>query len=208
MRQPEFELPIADSSRAVMSVAELWSTAIHEAGHAVVAVYYEIPFTAIFIKPNGDGGLILDRRKDKHLLPSPARVRYASKLIVTGYSGYISQHKVAPATPRGGERYDAEHVGGLLWETTRHDRKFDRSTGCFRQPTEAEAEQKNNRITANQLEFKIVEDFLKDLGVCYVLFVKVFIFLTRPGSRHEEVCWSLSQSSLIGAANKNNAEKF
>ena len=145
MHQPELELPIADSPRPELSAAELWATAIHEAGHAVVAVYFKIPFTCLYIRSNGNGGLILDRRKNRMLLESPGRVRYASKLIVTGYSGYIGHRKIIKCEPRGGVKYDAEHIRDLLWDTTRYERRLDKSTGCFQRTTEAEAEQIVNR---------------------------------------------------------------
>jgi hypothetical protein len=144
MLQPELELKITDAPGPAISAAERWSIAIHEAGHAVVCVYYEIPFTRLYIQPNGNGGVMLDREKER-LLQSPPRVRYASKLIVSGYAGIVGHRKINPSVPFAGAKYDHDHVSGLLWYDFKYERIFDKTTGSFRSPTEAEVEVIVNR---------------------------------------------------------------
>jgi hypothetical protein len=141
MVQTELGLQIANSPWKTAPDSRLWPIAIHEAGHAVVAVYYELPFTSVRIQPKGAGWLQLNRKKLEPLLRGPSRAsRYASKVIVMGYAGYIAELKVSPYAPRSSAKPDEEQNAGWLWETTLCKRRFDRTTGSYRRPTEAEIE--------------------------------------------------------------------
>ena len=57
-----------------------------------------------------------------------------------GYAGYIAELKVCRSASRVAVEIDEEQNAALLWDTTRCERRFDRKTGSFRQPTEAEVE--------------------------------------------------------------------
>ena len=123
-----------------MSTSELWPIAVHEAGHAVVSVYYEIPFTQLFITPDGSGGLMFNMKKHEVLLKSPAQVRYASRLIVSCYSGFVGHRRVFPSVSREGVKDDTNHAGGLLHYYFKYERILDKNTGKFRCPIDAEIE--------------------------------------------------------------------
>ena len=135
--QIELGLPIADSPRPLLPAAKLWPVAIHEASHAVVALYYGIPFTFLTIRPRGTGGVRLDSEKHHALLDSNA-CRYASKTIIASYAGFLGHLKVFPSVSRDGAEYDMDQAGGLLFDNFKYERILDKPAGVFRCPTEDE----------------------------------------------------------------------
>jgi len=141
MVQLDLGLQVADLGRMPAANSKLWAIAIHEAGHAVVAAYYGLPFTSVRVQARGGGWLQLNRKKLEPLLRGPFCVpRRAGQVIVMGYSGYAAELKVSPSAPRSSAEPDEEQNAGWLWETTRCERWFDRTTRRFRPPTEAELE--------------------------------------------------------------------
>jgi hypothetical protein len=140
MPQLELGLRVPESAQETAPASERWTVAIHEAGHAVVAAFYELPITSARVHRNGAGWLNLNRRVLAPLLRGPSRVRCVSGMCVMGYAGYIAERKVCPSAPRYCGVPDVEKNVGWLQKTTPCERKYDRNTGSYRRPTEAEVE--------------------------------------------------------------------
>jgi len=140
MLQPELDLPITASPRPAKTGAARWSTAIHEAGHVVVAVYYDLPIVEVCGDGAGVGWVQLDQEKIEPHLYTPACTRYLSKQVVMGYSGFLAGRKLNPEVAirwRGGVE-DWELNGDFLWWHWEHALG---KRHAHRQLTEIEVEQ-------------------------------------------------------------------
>ena len=94
--QIELDLPITNSPRPEKNAAARWATAIHEAGHAVVAVYYDIPIVEVHMKDARNAEIELDQEKIEPVLYTHACTRYISKQTVMAFSGFTANHKLNP----------------------------------------------------------------------------------------------------------------
>jgi len=164
--QSELELPIAESLLPPKQAAARWETAIHEAGHTVVAIFYEIPLVTIRIDSHGmrdkrfvDGLVRHDRKKLKPLLHSPARTRWISKFIVMSYAGFFAQLKANPSADDAGSVKDAEHIEHLLLNNFPSKRKHKDKPDSPQHPTQAEIERVYN---ARSLRLALVTERLVD----------------------------------------------
>ena len=129
LRQGEFDLPITESAGRLASASELWECAIHEAGHAVVAVYYNLPISDVVVRPDVTGRLTLDRAKIEPILDGPDCVRYLSKQVVMGYSGLFAQFRANPDAAAGIEdwEYNKDWLY-WMWDAVLYQRRFERRT--------------------------------------------------------------------------------
>jgi len=145
MAQSEFGLNLPKSHYYRDPILHRWSTSIHEAGHAVVAVFYKIPFLSITIEPDGAGWMHLDREKIEPVLNNSPSARYVNQLAIQGYAGFIAQLFEEPAADKFGATLDLEENSVLLYDHYSYNRIFDKTTGSFRQPTEDEIHKIVNR---------------------------------------------------------------
>ena len=99
LRQGEFDLPIAAASRPPKTTSEFWQVAIHEAGHAVVAAFYDLAFTEVNVLRTGDrnGVILLDWEEYDALADSRRRVRYTYQVVAMGYAGFFATRTICPA---------------------------------------------------------------------------------------------------------------
>ena len=146
MNQPNLELPSTASPQQAKTVATLWNTAIHEAAHAVVAVYYGIPVLEACVEGAGKGFICLDKPKLESHLYAPDSRRYMSKQSVMGYAGFIAVHKLKPEVVGSWESGLSDwklNAAWLwwLWETVLYKRRSSRYPDRKRLLTEAEIEQ-------------------------------------------------------------------
>jgi len=146
MHQLELELPIADSPRPPKRAAARWSTAIHEAGHAVVAVYYRIPIVEACVECDGNGWVELDQDKIEPVLYTSACSRYLSKQAVMGYAGFVAILKLNPEVAArwrsGGDDWELNRDWlWWLWENALSERSHNRHADGQRKLTESEIEQ-------------------------------------------------------------------
>ena len=159
MTQPEFGLNLHQSHR--------WSTAIHESGHGVVAVFYEIPFLSITIEPDGAGWMHLDREQIEPVLTNTPSARYVNQLAIQGYAGFIAQLLEEPTADKYEATLDLEENSALLYDHFSYNRIFDKTIGSFRQPTEDEIHKIVNRrakllwIVTNRLVRRIFPIIVK-----------------------------------------------
>ena len=141
--QPELELPIT-ASPPPKRAADRWAIAVHEAGHAVAAVFYEIPLTAAFVilhEVGSDtvaGRVRYDWEKVKLQMQSSPRARCASKLIVMGYAGFFAELKAKPSAHNGDSEYDGGQIHNFLLKHFSYKRKSEGRTGSQQTPPEAE----------------------------------------------------------------------
>ncbi len=146
MHQPELELPAVDSPRPTKRAAALWSMAIHEAGHAVVAVYYGIPILEACVESAGKGWVQLDQEKIEPFLYTPACVRQLSQQVVLGYAGFIAILKLNPNVAirwRGGVDDWKLNKDWLwwLWDNSLGERSRNRNNASHQPLAEAQVEQ-------------------------------------------------------------------
>ena len=99
---------MANSQRAK---ERLRATAHHEAGHAVMAWWLNLPFRRVTIKPEGDSlGHLLHNKLPKRFNPEiekSNRVRLlAERHIIASFSGQLAEAKHAGRSPRYGMHSD------------------------------------------------------------------------------------------------------
>ncbi len=74
------DLPLADAER-------LARVAIHESGHAVAALYFELPLLEVLIRDDGTGHVRYGRRLGR---------AEAEGYAITGYAGAAAEHDLFP----------------------------------------------------------------------------------------------------------------
>ena len=167
MAQPEFNLNLPKSHCYRNPVLHRWSTAIHESGHGVAAVFYGIPFLSITIEPDSAGWMHLDREKIEPVLMNSPSARYVNQLVIQGYAGFIAQLLEEPTADKYGATLDLEENSALLYDHFSYNRIFDKTIGSFRQPTEDEIHKIVNRrakllwIVTNRLVRRIFPIIVK-----------------------------------------------
>ena len=96
MQQPELKLAARLSAQRPKRNAAVWLTSIHEAGHAVVAVYYKLPIIEACVQGGGDGFVLLDQEQIEPLLYTANATRSISAQAVMGYAGFAATHRLKP----------------------------------------------------------------------------------------------------------------
>jgi len=107
------ELPVRRPKRN----AAVWLTSIHEAGHAVVAVYYKLPIIEACVQGGGDGFVLLDQEQIEPLLYTANATRSICAQAVMSYAGFASTHRLKPGVARRWQSGvdDWETTGLWLW---------------------------------------------------------------------------------------------
>ena len=152
--QPELELPITESLLPPKQAAARWASAVHEAGHAVVSIFYEIPLTSMRIDSHGVRGkrfvtgLVCNEYKtNKPPVRGPERARWISKLIVIKYAGFFAEQKANPSANGDGSWEDYDSIHKLLLKKSPCKRKPDLNNGSQQPPAEAEIARAYNALS-------------------------------------------------------------
>ena len=86
--QLELGLEIIKLEKPLNPELEKWKVAIHEAGHAVVAIYYDVPFISIKIDSHLRGWTYFDEELIESNLKTDDGTKFANKMVIVGYGGY------------------------------------------------------------------------------------------------------------------------
>jgi hypothetical protein len=111
-----------------------------------VAVYYGLPIIEACVASATGGWVQLDQEKIGPVLYTPACIRYLSKQIVMGYSGFIAKHKLNPEVAirwsSGEEDWEQnKEWHWWLWENFLCERFSSRRPGVTQQLTDSDIEQ-------------------------------------------------------------------
>ena len=96
MHQSELKLADVLPESLPKRDASVWLTAIHEAGHAVVAVYYKLPIIEACVQDDKNGFVLLDQAQIEPLLYTASGTRSVCAQAVMSYAGFAATHRLKP----------------------------------------------------------------------------------------------------------------